>query len=76
MRKEVLQESDTKPEIINNNPPTVKIESVSENASNKDILDKIDVFDPTMGLVPGYSDFYEENDELERNEDTFAPEID
>ena len=76
MGKEVMREIETKPKKKGNNLLSERTENDGGNTSEKDILDKIDVFGPAMGSIPGYSDEYVEFDDLERNEDTFGSELD
>jgi hypothetical protein len=76
MRKETLSETTPDNKILSGSGPKRKMENVSESTLEENTLDKLDLFGTRAGLIPRYSDDYEEFDDLERNEDTFVPETD
>ena len=76
MGKETSSETVTEPRVINVNRPIRNLESASKIEPKKNTSDKFNSFGKNAGPIPRYSDDYEEFDDLERNEDTFAPETD
>jgi hypothetical protein len=76
MRKETLVETNLEPQKNNNNRTARSLGGASKIIPVENSSDKINIYSNKDGQIPRYSDFYEEFDDLERNEDTFAPDID
>jgi hypothetical protein len=72
MGKEILPDTNTDPPVISRNRPGRNSGITPEIVPKKVTSDKIDAFEKRNRLTPRYSDFYEEFDDLEKNEDTFA----